>query len=144
MKTRPGHDLRQPPAANRVAAYIHIRQETKLDDDNAKWLAESAELTNEAIGAIRTVASLALEADFLNEYARTVGGVTERSIRVLSFTIPYAMSQSIVFLVTALGFWYGLGFSLAASKQRASFSSFTSPCCSWDRLRVNSSGSRPV
>lgn len=90
------------------SGYIRIRLETKLDDDNAARFAESAGLANEAVGAIRTVASLTLESDFLEEYTQMVGGVALRSIKVLTFTmIPYSLSQSIEFLVMALGFWYG-------------------------------------
>lgn len=90
------------------SGYIRIRLETKLDDDNAARFAESAGLANEAVGAIRTVASLTLESDFLEEYTQMVGGVALRSIKVLTFTmIPYSLSQSIEYLVMALGFWYG-------------------------------------
>lgn len=90
------------------SGYIRVRLETKLDDDNAARFAESAGLANEAVGAIRTVASLTLESGFLDDYAEMVGNVAFRSIKVLSLTmIPYALSQSIEFLIMALGFWYG-------------------------------------
>ena len=52
--------------------------------------------------------SLTLESGFLDEYAEMVGNVAFRSMKVLSLTmIPYALSQSIEFLIMALGFWYG-------------------------------------
>lgn len=76
------------------SGYIRVRLETKLDDDNAARFAESAGLANEAVGAIRAVASLTLESGFLSEYAEMVGNVAFRSMKVLSLTmIPYALSQ---------------------------------------------------
>ncbi|OJJ31256.1 hypothetical protein ASPWEDRAFT_141408 [Aspergillus wentii DTO 134E9] len=90
------------------SGYLRVRLETKLDDDNAARFAESAGLANEAVGAIRTVASLTLESGFIEQYTHMLAGVASRSIRVLSWImIPYALSQSLEFLVMALGFWYG-------------------------------------
>jgi ATP-binding cassette, subfamily B (MDR/TAP), member 1 len=90
------------------AGYIRIRLETSLDAQAGEAFAESAGLANEAVSAVRTVASLTLERPILDEYATMLNNIVLRSIRGLVWTMFwYALSQSIEFLAMALGFWYG-------------------------------------
>lgn len=90
------------------AGYIRIRLETALDTENGNRFAESAGLASEAVLAIRTVASLTLETDILSEFTEMLGKIVIRSIRKILWTMLwYSISQSLDFLVMALGFWYG-------------------------------------
>ncbi|KFY26995.1 hypothetical protein V493_03749 [Pseudogymnoascus sp. VKM F-4281 (FW-2241)] len=73
-----------------LAGYIRIRLETALDTENGDRFAESAGLASEAVLSIRTVSSLTLEADVLNEFSEMLNKIV-----------------SLDFLVMALGFWYG-------------------------------------
>ncbi|OTB20136.1 hypothetical protein K445DRAFT_51964 [Daldinia sp. EC12] len=69
---------------------------------------KSATYASEAISAIRTVASLTRENDVMSQYRRSLA-IQQRAslISVLKSSTLYALSQSLTFLVFALGFWYG-------------------------------------
>ncbi|KAI0847840.1 P-loop containing nucleoside triphosphate hydrolase protein [Daldinia vernicosa] len=69
---------------------------------------QSATYASEAISAIRTVASLTREEDVMAQYRRSLA-IQQRAslISVLKSSTLYAASQSLTFLVFALGFWYG-------------------------------------
>ncbi|ERT02028.1 ATP-binding protein cassette, subfamily B (MDR/TAP), member 1 [Sporothrix schenckii 1099-18] len=68
----------------------------------------SASYASEAITAIRTVASLTREEDVLFHYRETLADQLKSSTRsILKSSSLYAASQSLTFLVLALGFWYG-------------------------------------
>ncbi|KAL7929998.1 P-loop containing nucleoside triphosphate hydrolase protein [Trichoderma chlorosporum] len=70
--------------------------------------AASATFASEAISAIRTVAALTREEDVLKLYHDSLVAQQQRSLRsVLKSSLLYAASQSLNFLVFALGFWYG-------------------------------------
>ncbi|KAH8907719.1 P-loop containing nucleoside triphosphate hydrolase protein [Coniochaeta sp. PMI_546] len=91
-----------------VSGYIRIRLEFKLDADTASRFADSAGIASEAVSAIRTVASLALEHEVLRRYEESLRCIAVRSVKSLGWTMFwYSLSQSISFLAMALGFWYG-------------------------------------
>lgn len=91
-----------------VAGYLRIRLEVKLETKNSDNFAESAALASEAVSAIRTVASLTLESQILEEYSALLSNVVLRSTKALVWTMLwFSLSQSIEFLAMALGFWYG-------------------------------------
>ncbi|KAK6500277.1 hypothetical protein TWF481_010622 [Arthrobotrys musiformis] len=91
-----------------ASGYVRIRLEYKLDEDTASRFANSAGIATEAVLAIRTVASLAIEEDILAKYERSLRTIARTSIRSLVQTMFwYSLSQSISFLAMALGFWYG-------------------------------------
>lgn len=88
------------------SGYLRIRLEFKLDGDTSKWFADSAGVASEAVLAIRTVASLALEQDIINNFKATLDHIAARSIASLGWTMLwYSLSQSMSFLAMALGFW---------------------------------------
>ncbi|KAF2127626.1 multidrug resistance protein-like protein 1 [Dothidotthia symphoricarpi CBS 119687] len=90
------------------AGYLRIRLEFKLAEDTGKRFASSTALASEAVSAIRTVSSLALERYILDRYRNRLQGVAQSSIKALVWTMFwYSLSQSISFLAMALGFWYG-------------------------------------
>ncbi|CEL08547.1 hypothetical protein ASPCAL11696 [Aspergillus calidoustus] len=88
--------------------YLRIRLETQLEKSNGDRFAESAALAGEAISAIRTVASLAIEPVILGRYTSILRGIERRSIRGLVWTTAWlALTQSLSLLSMALSFWYG-------------------------------------
>lgn len=91
-----------------AAGYIRIRLDQKLEAQNENYFASSAGLATEAVTSIRTISLLTLEGPILEDYRNAMDDIVARVIRSLIFTlIPYALSQSIDFLIMALGFWYG-------------------------------------
>lgn len=91
-----------------ASGYVRIRLEFKLDDDTASRFASSASIAAEAVAAIRTVASLAMETEVLARYEDSLRSIAKTSVKSLVSTMFwYALSQSISFLSMALGFWYG-------------------------------------
>ncbi|KAF4438417.1 hypothetical protein F53441_12805 [Fusarium austroafricanum] len=90
------------------SGYVKIRLESRLHEHNETRFRESASLASEAVSALRTVASLTAESDFIHQYSETLSSIVIESVKSLSISmIAYAFSQSIEFLVMALGFWYG-------------------------------------
>ncbi|KAL1795658.1 hypothetical protein ACET3X_005882 [Alternaria dauci] len=90
------------------SGYLRIRLEFKLEDLTGKRFASSAALAAEAVSAIRTVSSLALERHILARYEDRLRGVARDGIKALVWTMFwYALTQSISFLAMGLGFWYG-------------------------------------
>lgn len=88
--------------------YIRIRLETALEIKNGDRFAESAGLASEAVTSIRTVASLTQEGDILDEFSQMLGKIVVRSTRKILWTMLwFSVSQSLDFLIMALGFWYG-------------------------------------
>lgn len=97
-----------------TSGYIRIRFETALEAKNSERFAESASLASEAVLAIKTVSSLTLESTVLERYNDLLSDIVRVSIKSLVWTIgSYAISQSLEFLVMALGFWYGSELLLA-------------------------------
>ncbi|KFA47530.1 hypothetical protein S40293_02105 [Stachybotrys chartarum IBT 40293] len=90
------------------AGYLRIRLEFKFEADSAKLFARSSGLASEAVMAIRTVSSLALERAIIDRYDASVQGLAQSSIAGLGWKMCfYSLSQSLSFLAMALGFWYG-------------------------------------
>ncbi|MCJ1292941.1 hypothetical protein MMC34_004494 [Xylographa carneopallida] len=90
------------------AGYARIRLDQKLEASTEERFASSAGLATEALTSIRTVSSLTLEPLILREYNEALGNIVAKVIPGLVVTlIPYALSQSIDFLILGLGFWYG-------------------------------------
>ncbi|KAF5963681.1 leptomycin B resistance protein pmd1 [Fusarium bulbicola] len=90
------------------AGYLRIRLEFKLNYETGKRFASSSALAGEAVGAIRTVSSLALERQVLEQYGDRIDSIVTTSIpSILHSMFWFALSQSIELLVLALGFWYG-------------------------------------
>ncbi|KAH8714023.1 Leptomycin B resistance protein pmd1 [Beauveria bassiana] len=90
------------------SGYMRIHFDRKIEISTETQFASSASLAAEMVSAIKTVSVLTLEESVLLEYSQTldniVAGVKRNSIFTL---VPFAFSQSVDFLVMALGFWYG-------------------------------------
>lgn len=90
------------------SGYVKIRMDQKLENQAGERWSDSAALATEYVTSIRTVASLTMEEQILGEYKRQLDVIVNTAVRSFFITyIPYALSQSLDFLVMALGFWYG-------------------------------------
>lgn len=91
-----------------VFGYLRIRLQSQLEEQVSDRFSSSAAIASEAVAAIRTVASLALEKNVLHRYEAHLDDIRKHSIASFFRTmILFSISQSINFLAMALGFWYG-------------------------------------
>ncbi|KAJ7212049.1 multidrug resistance protein 1 [Mycena pura] len=111
------------------AGYIRLRVVVLKDQKNKKAHEASAQLACEAAGAIRTVASLTREDDCCDLYSKSLEEPLRQSNRTAVWSnLLYSLSQSMVFFVIALIFWFG---ALLVSRQQAStFQFFVGLMCS--------------
>jgi ATP-binding cassette subfamily B (MDR/TAP) protein 1 len=90
------------------SGYIRLRVVVLKDQANKKAHADSAQLACEAAGSIRTVAALTREEDCLREYAESLEEPLRKSNKTAIWSNGlYSFSQSLVFFVIALIFWWG-------------------------------------
>ncbi|KAB5591755.1 Leptomycin B resistance protein pmd1 [Ceratobasidium theobromae] len=90
------------------AGYVRLHVVVLKDESNKAAHEESAQVACEAAGAIKTVASLTREKDCCDNYSKSLEGPLQRSNRsALYSNALYALSESMVFFVIALVFWYG-------------------------------------
>jgi ATP-binding cassette, subfamily B (MDR/TAP), member 1 len=69
---------------------------------------DAAAYAAEIVGSVSTVASLGLEGFVLDRYDGFLARQSEKSLRsILLASSLYAASQSVVYLASALAFWYG-------------------------------------
>lgn len=91
-----------------VSGIIRMRLDLKMQNDNSKRYANSASLAGEAVTAIRTVTSLALEETVLSRFEQRLADVVRKTIfQVLHIMVWFALTQTVEFLFMALGFYYG-------------------------------------
>lgn len=91
-----------------VSGVIRMRLDLKMQNDNSKRYASSASLAGEAVTAIRTVSSLALEESVLKRFELRLSDIVRKTIfQVLHIMIWFSLTQCVEFLFLALGFWYG-------------------------------------
>ncbi|KAF4452380.1 Leptomycin B resistance pmd1 [Fusarium albosuccineum] len=95
-----------PPLVS--SGYLKIRFDAKLDRDTSKRYSTSASIASEAVTAIRTVSSLAIEESVLDKYVEELDhAITGTKKDLLSIMVFFALTQSIEYWFQALGFWYG-------------------------------------
>ncbi|KAH9480411.1 ABC multidrug transporter atrD [Psilocybe cubensis] len=88
--------------------YIRLRVVVLKDQANKKAHEDSAQLACEAAGSIRTVAALTREDDCLELYSKSLEEPLRKSNKTAIWSNAlYSFSQSLVFFVIALIFWYG-------------------------------------
>ncbi|KAH0586250.1 Leptomycin B resistance protein pmd1 [Termitomyces sp. J132] len=98
------------------AGYIRLRVVVLKDQANKKAHESSAQLACEAAGAIRTVAALTREDDCCKLYGDSLEEPLQKSNKTALWSnLLYALSQSMIFFVIALVFWYG---AVCVSKQQ--------------------------
>lgn len=89
-----------------VSGYARIRMEAAMDLKISKRFAASASVASEAVGAIRTVSSLAIERDVLRRYTEELDhAISDSSRSIMLIMIPFAFNQSVEYCFQALGFW---------------------------------------
>ncbi|KAF7346412.1 hypothetical protein MSAN_01869100 [Mycena sanguinolenta] len=105
------------------AGYIRLRVVVLKDQRNKKAHEASAQLACEAAAAIRTVASLTREDDCCDLYSKSLEAPLRRSNRTAVWSNAiYALSQSMIFFVIALVFWFGS--ELVSKRQASTFQFF--------------------
>jgi ATP-binding cassette, subfamily B (MDR/TAP), member 1 len=92
-----------------VCGYLRVWLLVQFERKANKTFTRSAAYATEATYAIRTIASLNREQAVASHYrAMLMVQVKSRVREVVRFEAPlYALSQSAMFLASALGFWYG-------------------------------------
>ncbi|KAK4164053.1 P-loop containing nucleoside triphosphate hydrolase protein [Cladorrhinum sp. PSN259] len=91
-----------------LSGWFKIRLDQALDRNVSKRYSASASIASEAIGAIRTVSSLALEEKVLEKYTTELDHAVAGSLKPLSIImICFGFTQAIEYWFMALGFWYG-------------------------------------
>ncbi|KAF5382598.1 hypothetical protein D9615_002908 [Tricholomella constricta] len=95
--------------------YIRLRVVVLKDQANKKAHEGSAQLACEAASSIRTVAALTREDDCCDLYSNSLEEPLRKSNKSAIWSnLLYSLSQSMVFFVIALVFWYG---SILVSQQ---------------------------
>ncbi|KAF7551907.1 hypothetical protein G7Z17_g4685 [Cylindrodendrum hubeiense] len=91
-----------------ASGYARMRMETTMDAKISKRFSMSASIASEAINAIRTVSSLAIENSVLDDYNKELEHAISDSLRpIFLIMLPFAFTQSVEYAFQALGFWYG-------------------------------------
>ncbi|KAF7594199.1 hypothetical protein BBP40_009903 [Aspergillus hancockii] len=91
-----------------LAGYARIRLETKMDKDMETRFSQSASIASEAVLAIRTVSSLAIEETVLKRYTNELDQAIKTSTGSLFLMmIWFSLTQSIEYFMLGLGFWWG-------------------------------------
>ncbi|KAF3769875.1 P-loop containing nucleoside triphosphate hydrolase protein [Cryphonectria parasitica EP155] len=91
-----------------ACGFLRVWMLAQFQRRSRKAYDKSASFASEAITAIRTVASLTREDDVMHLYRDSLATQLQASTKsILRSSTLYAASQSLLFLVFALGFWYG-------------------------------------
>jgi ATP-binding cassette, subfamily B (MDR/TAP), member 1 len=90
-----------------LAGYVRMRVETKMDSEIDKKFSKSASIASETVTAIRTVSSLAIEANVLQKYTNELDtAIRQARVPLMSMMVFFAFTQAVELFVLALGFWY--------------------------------------
>ncbi len=90
------------------AGWLRMHFDGAINSASSANFAKSAALAGEAVAAIRTVSSLTVEASILKNFSERNDGVVRTTIpSLMHTTMWFALSQSMEYLILALGFWYG-------------------------------------
>ncbi|KAL2870546.1 ABC transporter ATP-binding protein [Aspergillus lucknowensis] len=90
------------------AGLVKIRLDARLDRSNSKKYSASSSIASEAVNAIRTVSSLAIEETVLSRYTEELDTAVAASLKPMASTmICFGLTQCIEYWFQALGFWYG-------------------------------------
>ncbi|KAG5998699.1 hypothetical protein E4U43_002373 [Claviceps pusilla] len=90
------------------SGWCKIRVDAALDRTVSKRNSNSAAVASEAVSAIRTVSSLAIEQSVLDQYLGEMNQAINGSMKpMFTMMIWFALTQSIEYWFMGLGFWYG-------------------------------------
>lgn len=88
------------------SGYLRIRLEGAMDHKIGKNFSSSTSIASEAINAIRTVSSLAIEKMVLARYTQELDhAIASSNGPLLMIMLPFAFTQSVEYCFLALGFW---------------------------------------
>lgn len=105
-----------------LSGYARIRMEAAMDQEIGKRFSMSASIASEAISAIRTVSSLAIESSVLETYTTELEHAIADSMKpIFLIMLPFAFSQSVEYSFQALGFWYGCRLVAAGDIEMVNF-----------------------
>ncbi|KAK7416495.1 hypothetical protein QQX98_005199 [Neonectria punicea] len=91
-----------------LSGWVRIRLETKINHDMSRAFSQSASIASEAILAVRTVSSLAIESSVLQRYTSELDNATRRCNPFLfRMMFWFSLTQCVEHFVIALGFWWG-------------------------------------
>ncbi|KAB5583133.1 multidrug resistance protein [Coniochaeta sp. 2T2.1] len=91
-----------------LAGYARIRMDAAMDQKISNRFSMSASIASEAINAIRTVSSLAIENSVLDRYTTELEhAIADSTKPILLIMFPFAFTQSVEYSFQALAFWYG-------------------------------------
>ncbi|KAF8251547.1 P-loop containing nucleoside triphosphate hydrolase protein [Wilcoxina mikolae CBS 423.85] len=90
------------------AGFLRLYLLRKYVREKQKTYEKSATYASEATAGIKTVSSLTRDADVYQHYHEQLETQTQKGLRAnLRSAVLYALAESIVILIVALGFWYG-------------------------------------
>ncbi|AEO57211.1 ABC transporter [Thermothelomyces thermophilus ATCC 42464] len=90
------------------AGWLKIRLDMRLDHNVSKKTSTSAAIASEAITAIRTVSSLAIEDRVLSRYTAELDHAVAQTVQpIAAVMVCFGLTQAIEYWFLALGFWYG-------------------------------------
>ncbi|KAL6851593.1 P-loop containing nucleoside triphosphate hydrolase protein, partial [Trichoderma novae-zelandiae] len=90
------------------SGWFKIRLDMKLDHAISARQSKSAAIASEAVNAIRTVSSLAIEESVLKSYTHELDEAIVGSVKPMSIMmVCFAFTQCVEYFFLALGFWYG-------------------------------------
>ncbi|KAL2169044.1 hypothetical protein VTG60DRAFT_6543 [Thermothelomyces hinnuleus] len=90
------------------AGWLKIRLDMRLDHNVSKKTSTSAAIASEAITAIRTVSSLAIEDRVLSRYTAELDHAVAQTVQpIAGVMVCFGLTQAIEYWFLALGFWYG-------------------------------------
>ncbi|KAL4883180.1 P-loop containing nucleoside triphosphate hydrolase protein [Aspergillus karnatakaensis] len=90
------------------AGLMKVKLDARLDRNTSKKYSASSSIASEAVNAIRTVSSLAIEDTVLSKYTEKLDTAVNSSIKPMAATmVCFGLTQCIEYWFQALGFWYG-------------------------------------
>ncbi|KAK7532365.1 P-loop containing nucleoside triphosphate hydrolase protein [Phyllosticta citribraziliensis] len=91
-----------------TSGFYKYRYEVKFDQMNSAVFDESSQFATEAIGAMRTVSSLTMEAVIIDRYKKLLDGHVRAAQRKAQWTSAFfGFAESVTLGCQALIFWYG-------------------------------------
>lgn len=89
-----------------LSGYARIKIEARIEAKISKRFSQSSSIASEAVNAIRTVSSLAIEKSVLDRYTTELDHATSDStMPILLMMAPFAFTQTVEYSFMALGFW---------------------------------------
>lgn len=91
-----------------ISAWLRFAMEQRLEKEVTRKFGNSAAVASEAVSAIRTVVSLAIERRVIANYTKCLDSIVSSSVSSFVWiNLFFALAQAIVFAAMALTFWYG-------------------------------------